>query len=186
MVDARRRAHRSPRSGRVEARDGGTCLVRMVTSGFPPATRGTASSRASPRRWRLSLRTCGCTARTSPGEEGTWLRVYGHGGSWDEGLAALTAALGLEGAQPGDAVAAGDGAPALAGTVEAAETGRWQGHVVLRAAEPAPGLATISAWGDAGTLSVQLCLYGDAGALAAVRELPAWEAWMRERFPQAA
>ena len=120
-----------------------------------------------------------------PGEEGTWLRAYGHGGTWQEGYAALTAALGLDGAAPGDAVAAGAGAPALAGTVAAAETGAWQGHVILRTEAPAPGLARVSAWGDAGTLSVQLCLYGDAGALAAVRELPAWEAWMRARFPAA-
>ena len=171
----------------VEAQAGGTCRVRMVTSGFPTGAAWDDEIEGFTEAMEVALENLRLHRAHFAGEEGTWLRVYADaGGSWADGLAALAAALGIDGAAPGTRVAtAGTGAPALAGSVEHVARGRWQGHVLLRVEEPAPGLASIGAWGRAATATVQLCLYGDAGALAAVRELPGWEAWMRARFPAA-
>ena len=170
----------------VEARAGGTCIVRMVTSGFPSGAAWDDEIEGFTEAMATALENLRLYRDHFPGEHGTWMRVYGKAdGGWRDGLAALAGALGLADAQPGARVSAdGTGAPPFAGTVARRAGGRWQGYVLLRLEAPARGLASVGAWGEQQpTASVQLCLYGADGEAVAAREQPAWEAWMRGRFP---
>ena len=168
----------------VEARAGGTCVVRMVTSGFGTGADWDDEIEGFTEAMEVALENLRLYRTHFAGEEGTWLRVYADaGGSWADGLAALTAASGSTAPRPGRGCAtAGTGAPALAGSVEHVARGRWQGHVLLRVEEPSPGAGELGAWGRAATATVQLRLYGDAGARRRPRAAR-WEAWMRARFP---
>ena len=170
---------------RVEARSGGTCLVRMVTSGFPTGGAWDDEIEGFTEAMTTALENLRLYRAHFPGERATWVRAFGSApGTWADALPALTRALGMPDARAGTmATTSGAGAPALAGRVERVDEGKWQGHVLLRVDEPAPGLASVSAWGEAAATTVQLCLYGDAGAAAAARDGEAWKAWMKERFP---
>lgn len=172
---------------RVEARAGGTCVVRMVTSGFGTAAGWDQEIEGFTEAMETALENLRLYLTHFPGAPGAWVRVFGSApGSRAEGFAALLGALGLADVRRGARVAAsGPGVPALAGTVEHVAAGKWQHHLLLRVEEPAPGLASVGIWGEASTVTVQLCLYREQGAAVAAREEPAWRAWMAARFPSA-
>lgn len=171
----------------VQARSGGTCVVRMVTSGFGAGAMWDDEMEGFTEAMETALQNLRLYRAHFPGAHGAWVRVFASsGGSLAEGFSALTGGLGLADAPPGATVsAAGHGAPALAGTVEVVTEGKWQRHQLLRVSEPAPGLASVGIWGEAGMTTVQLCLYGEEGAAVAARERPGWEAWMGAQFPAA-
>ena len=72
--------------------------------------------------------------------------------------------------------------PELAGVVEQVVDERRHSGVLLRIADPAPGLAHVLVYGDAGWATIQACVYSDDGAAIAAREEPAWRDWMAARF----
>ena len=172
----------------VEAREGGTCVVRMVSSGFGAGASWDQEIEGFTEAMETALVNLRLYLAHFAGARGEWIRVFGHApGSLEEGLDALVRALGLSGAAPGARVtASGPGAPPLAGVVEHLAEGRWQRHLLLRLERPAPGLASVGLWGEARTTTIQLCLYGDEGARVAESEAPAWRAWMEARFPAVA
>ena len=168
----------------VEARAGGTCVVRMVTSGFPADAAWDDEIEGFTEGMRTALANLRLYRERFPGERGTWTRVFGHApGALDDGLAALADALGIGPPRVGDRVRSAEGAPTLAATVEHVSQSSWQRHVLLVVDEPAPGLAAVGIWGEARTATVQLCLYGERGAAAAAEVAGEWEAWMSARFP---
>ena len=148
-VEERRVGHRGPGAGRllatewtVEARAGGTCIVRMVTSGFPSGAAWDDEIEGFTEAMATALENLRLYRDHFPGEHGTWMRVYGKAdGGWRDGLAALTGALGLADAQPGARVSAdGTGAPPFAGTVARRAGGRLAGlrAPAARGARPRP------------------------------------------------
>lgn len=171
----------------VEARSGGTCVVRMVMSGFGPGDDWDDELAGMAEGMQVALENLRIHLAHSAGRAGAWVRVFGTApGGRDAGWAALTAALGLDDAAEGARVsAAGPGVPPLAGVVERVFTGRWRRDVLLRTDSPDSGIAAVSVHGDAGFASVQLCLHGDDAAERAAREEPAWRAWMTDHFPTA-
>src|SRR5918997_3024574 len=168
----------------VEARDGGTCTVRMVTRGFGSGQDWDAELEGFSESMTTALETLRLHLTHFGGTAGGRFKAFGAApGPLDEGWAALTAALGVADATEGTRVEAdGNGTPRLAGVVERAFTGRRRRDLHLRLTEPAPGIATVSIFGEAGATLVQGFLYGDEGAAAAARAQPEWETWMRERF----
>ncbi len=172
----------------VEARSGGTCVVRVVHSLF-----------ASGDEWDNQL----------AGWEGGWpgffrlLRLYLthfrglHSAAFQTmGMApepkataweALTGPLGLAGAAVGERRTSKDGAPPLAGHVEGVGKGEYPEEILLRLDEPAPGIGHFFAMPMGGQvyLSVRFYLYGDQAAAAVARAEPLWQAWMNERFAAA-
>ncbi len=170
----------------VEARAGGTCIVRVVHSLF-----------ASTDDWDDQLES------TEPGWAGFFgiLRLYlthFSGQSCKGFIVASTVAepdakvwesmsnaLGLAGAADGQSWRApSPGAPPLAGIVEHVQSGK----ALLRLHEPAPGIAAATAFGmgEQTHVGVSFLFYGDAAAATAKDGEPAWQAWMSERFPAAA
>jgi uncharacterized protein YndB with AHSA1/START domain len=121
----------------VEARSGGTCVVRLVTSGY--------GDKSASDGWTAALLSLRLYLEHFPGQRAS---VVIAGGTvpgpveraWEE----LVGALGLERLTEGERVeAAGPGAPPLAGVVE----GRLDTMATLRLDSPAPGLAFVGVGG---------------------------------------
>lgn len=152
----------------VEARDGGSCVVRLVASGFGEGADWDAEYQGQSAGWQVFLAHLrvylthfrGSTARLLPRtqpttvpQDETWARFCGALG-WSTDLAA------------GEKVLVD--APPLAGTVE--DTLRLPGATaaLLLLGEPAPGTALLLAEGRGGQsmMSVWLYLHGDEAAAA--------------------
>ena len=171
-----------PPSGLVEARSGGTCVVRMVTTGFGTGAAWDEEIEGFTGAMRAALDVLRAYLTHFPRRHGSWMRAFGQGeGSLDEVWSELTAALGVDGAAAGEPVTVGEG-PSLTGVVEREARGPHLRDLLIRLEDPGPGLAQIGVFSERRFVAVQACLYGDEGAAVAEREQPAWEAWMQERF----
>ena len=172
----------------VEARAGGTCVVRMVMSGFGSGASWDEEIGGMTEGMSVALESLRVYMTHFPGRRGAWIRAFGNRrGPRDERWEALTRELGLTDAAPGQpATTSGDGVPALAGVVEDVIKDRWHRGVLLRLADPAPGLACVLVYGDGGWSTIQACVYGDDAAAIAEHEEAAWRAWMEARFSTAA
>ncbi|HEX4908813.1 MAG TPA: SRPBCC domain-containing protein [Actinomycetes bacterium] len=169
----------------VEARDGGTCVVRLINSGFGSGAEWDAEYDATEAGWRLFLYNLRLYLTHFPGQRCSSILVNGKAaGPVDRAFGELAAALGLPtGAGEGDRLAAtAPGAPQLDGVVERAEPNM----LTLLLDKPAPGVGFVVAEpiGD-GTAHASLYayLFGDGAAEVAARDEPAWRAWMQRHFP---
>lgn len=166
----------------VEARDGGTCVVRLVNSGFGTGTEWDDQYDDMEQGWRLFLANLRLHLRHFRGRTATPLLP---GAMWpgprERAWSALLEGLGLPASPaPGDRVeAAANGSPPLVGTVVEA-AGSW---LALLLDDPAPGTAflAVEGHGDQLGVSVWLYLYGEEGAAAAERDEPRWSAWLEQR-----
>jgi uncharacterized protein YndB with AHSA1/START domain len=171
----------------VEARSGGTCVVRVVMSGFGDGEawdRAIESFEAGWRQALLSLRLYLSHFRGEPVASINAVRAAD--GSQDAVWADLTAALGLP-AQPqaGERIATtAPDVPAFAGTVERA----GERMVTLVLDEPARGLGFVGAGGPGEQVYVfvRAQIFGDDAARVVEREQPAWERWLAQRALPAA
>ena len=169
----------------VEARDGGTCVVRLINSGFGHGGEWDAEYDATESGWRLFLRNLRLYLTHFPGQRCTSVLVNGHAaGPVTRAFGELGAALGLpEGAAEGDKVVAGaPGVPPLAGVVELAT----DSLLALLLDEPASGIAFVAAepaGGGSAHASVYLYLFGDGAAEVAARDEPAWRTLVQRHFP---
>jgi uncharacterized protein YndB with AHSA1/START domain len=169
----------------VEARDGGTCVVRLINSGFGDGAEWDAQYDATEAGWRLFLYNLRLYLTHFPGQPCSSVLVNGMAPrTAAAAYGELAAALGLPGgAAQGERVAAtAPGAPPLAGVVERAT----EGMLTLVLEKPAPGIAFVVAepGGDGSAItSVYLYLFGGGAAEVAAREEPAWRAWMGRHFP---
>lgn len=165
----------------VEARDGGTCIVRLVNSGFGSGDDWDAQYDGMSQGWRLFMHNLQLHLAHFAGRVGVpMLPIAMWAGPRERTWADLTAALGIAAdASPGDRVTAADGAPPLAGTVVEAESWRLS----LLVDEPAPGTALLAAEGDGERVgvSVWLYLYGPEAEAVVARDEPAWRAWLDSR-----
>ncbi len=166
----------------IEARDGGTCIVRLVNTGFGSGAEWDGQYDGMSEGWRLFLLNLrlhlehfrGQTAQTS-------LPSTMWAGTRDMAWTTLTRALGIPPAPAVDErieVTAPD-APSLAGTVADFAPGR----LALLLDQPSPGTAFIAVEGDGEVVSVSIWsyLYGNDGATIAERDGPRWQQWLTER-----
>jgi uncharacterized protein YndB with AHSA1/START domain len=168
----------------VQARGGGSCVVRFVVSGFGTGGSWDEEIEGFRESMELALRTLRLVRRDFPGASGAWLQAYGQGeGSLDDAFARLASELGASFAAGAEVRATAPGAPSLAGTVEDVNTGEWRRDVLVRLSEPAPGVAVLGAFGEGIWTGVQASLFGETADEIAARERPRWEAWIAERFP---
>lgn len=173
----------------VEARDGGSCVVRLVHSGFGPGAEFDDEIHQTTTGWAGFLHNLRLyVERFAPQPVA---KIFSHGG-WDgphaAGWSGLTDALGLplpalvEGQRVAtSAEAAAAGAPQMAGVVS-----RHDGATVtLLVDEPAAGYVIVAAEGPDGGVFMNLSayLFGDGSAEAAERLGPEWEKWMNDHFP---
>ena len=104
----------------------------------------------------------------------------------DEAWTALLAALDARGLVAGDPwTLSPPGAASLAGILEEVHATSRQPTAFFRTREPAPGIAAACAYkiAERATVVLSVYLYGDAGPEAAASGEPAWQAWMKARFP---
>ena len=164
----------------VEARDHGTCVVRLVNSGFVAGGPWDDQYDGMSEGWRLFLSNLQLHLAHFAGRPGvpmlptaTW--AVPRAVAWST----LTADLGIPAAPAvGDRVAASDAdAPPLGGTVVESDT--WRMSLLLDT--PAPGTAFLACEGvgDETGVSVWLYLYGDDASALVARDQPRWEAWLR-------
>jgi uncharacterized protein YndB with AHSA1/START domain len=167
----------------VEARSGGTCVVRLVSSLFGGGDwdRELESMKEG---WGRYLDNLKLYLTHFPGKRCSTIMVTGHARApQDQAWSTLTAALGLGGLVEGKTAETAGGAPALAGVVE--RVGKdW---LTLRISEPAPGIAMVLAytWDERVSTLFHAYLFAAEAPAVAEREEPAWRAWMDGHFPLA-
>jgi uncharacterized protein YndB with AHSA1/START domain len=169
----------------VEARSGGTCIVRLVVSGFGSGASWEDELEGFRESMAQALRNLRLYQRDFRGRRGTRLAAFGRAhGSLEEAFTTFTTALGLPEASEGARVATAEhGAPQLSCAVEAVDTGAWRRDALLRVTEPAPGFAVLSVYGQSRWVGVQAYLFGDRAGELAAREQPRWQAWLDAHFP---
>ncbi len=159
----------------VEARDGGTCVVRLVNTGFGDGEPWDDQYDQMRDGWQLFLTNLRLHLTHFRGRSATSMLPMA---MWalrrEDAWARLTTALGIP-ASPavGDRIVVqAEDAPPLAGRiVEAAD---WR--LALLVEDPAPGTAFLAAegMGEQTGVSVWSYLYDDAGAAAVARDEPRW------------
>jgi uncharacterized protein YndB with AHSA1/START domain len=168
----------------VEARDGGTCTVRLVHSLFTANGSWDDELEGMEKGWGPFFEVLRLYLQWHPGQPAASVRPTGnHAGDEDVALEALLSALGLGNLEQGAVAKTSANAPQLRGHVERAKS-RDQGHLLLRIQQPAPGVALLGAyrWGEQTKLAVSLYFYGSDAEQIATREGPAWEHWMQHQF----
>lgn len=170
----------------VEARDQGTCVVRLVNSGFGYGDDWDAQYDSMDSGWRLFLHNLQLHLELFAGQPATSMMPMAMAagrGSRAEVWRLLADRLGID-RRPttGSRLTAGADAPAPFSGVVRRST---PGMVSMVIDEPAPGTAFLAVEGtdDMVGVSIWFYLYGEAGAAAAVRDEPRWRAWLDEVFP---
>jgi uncharacterized protein YndB with AHSA1/START domain len=174
----------------VEARSGGTCVVRVVHSLFASTDDWDNQLESTEEGWPTFFRILALYLEHFRGERCANVSVMTvTAGEMPKVWETFAGELGLAGAKAGERCeASGAGAPPLAGVVEPLDEIGHGRRLLLRLDEPAPGFAMLGAFNCAGAVmaTVTLYLYGDGAAAAAERDEPAWRAWLDEHLPAAA
>jgi uncharacterized protein YndB with AHSA1/START domain len=172
----------------VEARSGGTCVVRVVHSLFASGEEWDNQLAGWEGGWPGFFRILRLYLAHFPGQRCLAFQLMGvarepRSEAWE----ALAGPLSLAGATLGERRSAPAGAPPLAGVVERTGEGDYPEELLLRIDEPAPGLVHLFAMSMGGQvyLSVRFFLYGDQAPAAAERAEAAWSTWLNERFAPA-
>ena len=166
----------------VEGRDGGTCIVRLVNSGFGSGDEWDAHYDGMAVGWKLFILNLQLHLLHFRGQEATsMLPMAMWSGPKQATWKRLTDELGIAAAPaPGTRVfVSSDGAPTLSGTVVEASSCRLS--LVLN--EPCPGTAFIAAEGAGEQVGVSIWsyLYGPDRAAVASRDMPRWQQWLDSR-----
>ena len=166
----------------VEAREGGTCIVRLINSGFGSGADWDAQYDGMADGWPLFLTNLQLHLAHFRGRTATAVLPSAMwSGARADVWARLLGELCLPAApQVGDAVSTeGSGAPQLRGTVVDAHPNR----LAILLDDPVPGTAFVAAEGvgEHTGVSVWSYLYDDTGRATARRDEPAWFAWLATR-----
>jgi uncharacterized protein YndB with AHSA1/START domain len=171
----------------VEARSGGTCVVRVVHSWFASTDDWDDQFNQAEHGWVAFFRILRLYLKHFSGQRCSAFQLMGAAPEpKSEAWNALTGPLGLAGVDVGQRVRAPTGAPPLAGLLEESGPPEWP-ELLVRLDEPAPGIAHLFPLSMGGQvfLSIRFFLYGDQAPAAAARAEPSWQAWLQERFPPA-
>jgi uncharacterized protein YndB with AHSA1/START domain len=169
----------------VEARRGGTCVVRVVHSWFASSDDWDNQFEGTAHGWVAFFRILRLYLAHFRGQPCTAFQVMGAAPEpVAQAWAALTGPLALAGAAEGRRVSTPAGAPPLAGLVERVGPDEYP-ELLLRLDQPAAGIAHLFALPMGGQvyLPLRMFLYGDQAPAAAARAEPLWQAWMAEHFP---
>ncbi len=171
----------------VEAKDGGTCVVRLVNSGFGPGQEWDADYDGMSEGWKLFLENLRLHRTYFPGRRARAVLPTGFTtGPLAAGWERLCAAVGIApDAAPGTSFAtSGDGVPVQRGRVETALTSpRLTSYlVVLDTPVPGTGILAAESAGDQVMVSFYQYRYG-AGAETPARADDAWNPFFATLFP---
>ncbi len=170
----------------VEARAGGTCVVRVVHSLFASTDDWDNQLDGLEQGWPTYFRILRMYLDRFKGMACSSMQFVGfsrdpEAKAWEK----AGGALGLLNIAQGQRWSAPVGLPPMIGVVDSLGQGLHPNTVLLRLDMPAPGTAYIGAFSCGGMVMVCLSvyLYGDTARAAVTRDEPAWQKWMGERFP---
>ena len=168
----------------VEARAGGVCLVRVVTSLFASTDDWDNQLESTGLGWPGFFRTLRIYLTHFRGQRSAIMQfVAPVAGTEADAWETLTAALGVKGLSVGQRWTAPTGVPAVLGVAEYVSQSPYD--ALLRMDKPGPGVAALGAFNVGGQSMAALNFYhyGDQAAETVARETPLWQAWIQERFP---
>ncbi|HQR06023.1 MAG TPA: SRPBCC domain-containing protein [Gemmatales bacterium] len=168
----------------VEARGGGTCILRIVQSLFASTDDWDNQLEAAKHGLPGFLRTLRIYLTHFRGQNSTmmkWMAPFS--GTEAEAWETLTTALGVKDLSIGQRYTAPAGVPAFSGVAEYYTES--PNDALLRLDKPGPGIAALGTFNMGGPSMVALnfYLYGDQAAGTVVREAHLWEEWFQKRFP---
>jgi len=170
----------------VEARSGGTCIVRVVHSLFASSDDWDDPLESIEAGWPDYFLILKLYLTYFRGQPCSNLQLMGAAPepaskAWD----ALTVSLGLVDAAVGQRRNTPVGAPPLAGLVELTGSPGHPHQLLLRVDQPTPGIVHMIALPMCGQVFVviRLYFYGDTAPAAALRDEPVWRSWMNQVFP---
>lgn len=165
----------------VEARDGGSCVVRLVNSGFFEGAEWDDQYDGMAEGWLLFLSNLQLHCAHFAGRTASsMLPMAMWRGPRSEAWRRLTGALGVpENVAEGERIVAGGATPPLAGTVVTSAPFR----LALLLEEPAPGTAFVAVEGEGEQVGVSVWsyLYGDDRDELVAEHQPRWNAWLAEQ-----
>jgi len=169
----------------IEAKDAGTCIVRLVNSGFVSGTDWDDQYDAMTDGWGMFMFNLQHHLQHFGGESATaMLPMAMWSGPRESALTRLLAMVGLleSPAVDGQVETAGSGVPVLGGTI--VRSSSW--HVVLKLDNPCPGTALLVAEGAGEEVSVSVWayFYGPDQAEIAAREQTRWQKLLDAGAPQ--
>ena len=172
----------------VEARDGNSCVVRLVTNVFGSSADWGDELGSMREGWTLFLHNLARYLEQFPGLPcGTAMATGKLDGSLQEAWAASAAALGVDAhAEPGAAVeVAVDDVTPMRGTVQLFFDGEHHRGLVIDVESPVPGVLQLFdyAWRGDVFLNVHAYLYGDGATEAAAQLQTGLSPWMAAHFP---
>jgi uncharacterized protein YndB with AHSA1/START domain len=170
----------------VEARSGGTCIVRVVHSLFASSDDWDDHLESIEAGWPDYFRILKLYLAHFRGQPCSNIQLMGVAAepaskAWD----LLAGSLGFADATIGQRRNTPDGAPHLAGVVELAGERGHPHQLLLRLDQPTPGIIHLFALPMCGQVFVvvRLYLYGDGAPAAVLRDEPLWRLWMNQLFP---
>ncbi len=169
----------------VEARSGGTCVVRVVHSWAAEGDEWDAEFEGHAGGWLSFFRILRLYVEHFAGQPSALVQVAAQtDATHDEAWRRLAGPLGLVDADEGRSVSSDAEAPALAGLVEEAQYTPEGCSAILRLEEPAPGVAHLLGFPMGGPthLSVRFYLYGEHAARTAGPLEERWRRWLDGRF----
>jgi uncharacterized protein YndB with AHSA1/START domain len=170
----------------IEARAGGSCVVRVVHSLFADRDDWDDQLGSMEKGWPGFFRILRLVLTHFRGRPVANLQASAsvpadaRGKAWQD----LLDAIGLPGARPGQTACAVPGVPSLAGVVEHFESQESHSEVLLRLDAPTSGVGLINSytWDERSHVSVSLYLFGEEATRVAAREEPLWRSWMSAKF----
>lgn len=170
----------------VEARSGGTCVVRVVHSLFAASDDWDDQLESIEAGWPDYFRILRLYLVHFRGRPCSSFQLLGMASEpvttvWDS----VTRSLGLDGAAPGDRRESPPDAPRLAGVIERADGTGHPHQYLVRLDGPTPGIAHLFAasMGVKSFVSIRLYLYGDRAPAVVASDEPVWRAWLGRSFP---
>lgn len=170
----------------VEARAGGTCLVRVVHSLFADTDDWDNQLEGMEQGWPTYFRILRMYLADFKGMPCSAMQLVGfspdpESKAWEN----AGGGLGLLKVTEGQQWTAPDGLSRMAGVVESVGRGMHPNTVLLRLEAPAPGAAYVGAFSCGGMVMVcmSVYLYGAKAKAAVDRDEPVWQKWIGERFP---
>lgn len=169
----------------VEARSGGTCVVRVVHRWFASSDDWDGQFEGHSSGWLAFFRVLRLYLERFRGRHASQVQLMGVApepkeAAWDTFMRALT----LSGAAVGQRVRTGAGVPPLGGVVEWAGQPAWPEELLVRLEEPAPGIAHFVPHPMDGQvyLTLRFYLFGlDPAAIAPIAG--PWQTWVSAHFP---
>jgi uncharacterized protein YndB with AHSA1/START domain len=171
----------------IEARGGGSCIVRIVHSLFASTDDWDNQLEGAKSGWSGFLIILRIYLTHFRGQRSAIMQVTTPVASTEaEAWETLTSALGLKGVSVGQRWTTPAGVSPLSGVMEHVTENPYD--ALLRLDKPGPGIAALGAVtypGGQGMVAMNLYLYGDQAAATVTRDTPVWQSWLQERFPMA-